>query len=300
MAQYELADKTIFITGAARGLGAAMARRFHAKGARVALVGLEPVQMQKLCKEMGSRSMFVEVDVTDAEAMKSAADQVRSTLGAIDIAVMNAGILHVGNFSDPDTSGLDRTLDVNLYGVINSIRAVLPQVISQNGYILNIASLAAIINGPLVTGYAIAKSAVDALSNSLRIELGHMGVDVGCAYFGAVDTDLVHGSRLHPAMAQMEQALPSFIGSEISLDKAVDAIEKGIRRRSSRIWAPSWVRSLYLLRGIAQPLVEWRYRRNPELAKAIRTGNTANQANRQDMTLGAAANLGQSQLKEEQ
>ncbi len=296
---YELTGKTIFITGAARGLGAAMARRFHEKGARVALIGLEPEQMGNICAELGQGSMFIEVDVTDASALVDAAEQVKNTLGCIDIAVMNAGILHVGNFADPDCSGLDRTLDVNLHGVINSIRAVLPQIIGQNGYILSIASLAAIINGPLVTGYAIAKSAVDALSNSLRIELGYLGVDVGCAYFGAVDTDLVHGSRLHPAMAQMEKALPSFIGSEIGLDKAVDAIENGIRRRSSRIWAPGWVRGMYFLRGIAQPIVEWRYRRNPELAKALRAAKSDNQTNHQDKTLGAAANIGRTQLKEE-
>ena len=290
---YRLQNKTVFVTGAARGLGAAMARKFHQQGANVALVGLELTHMEKICAELGSRCMAIEVDVIDENALIRAAESVKRSLGPIDIAVMNAGILHIGNFDCFDSAGFDRTLMVNLHGVINSIRAVLPQIVSQRGYILNIASVAAVINGPLVGAYAMAKAAVDALSNSLRIELARKGVAVGCAYFGAIDTDLVHGSRTHPAMAKMEEALPKFLGAEISVDKAVAVIEKAINKRSSRVWAPTWIALIYAFRGVLQPLVEKRYSRSGDLAAAldIADNESKQDSSAQDVTLGAAVNL---------
>lgn len=290
---YELRNKTVFITGAARGIGAAMARKFHQRGANVALVGLELAEMEKICGELGGRCMAIEADVTDGPALVRAAAQVKESLGPIDIAIMNAGLLHIGNFHSADPAGFDRTLAVNLHGVINSIRAVLPQIISQRGYILNIASLAAVINGPLVGAYATAKAAVDALSNSLRIELRRHGVAVGCAYFGAIDTDLVQGSRKNPAMARMERSFPAFVGAEISVDKAVSVVEKAINKRTSRVWAPNWVALIYSLRGVLQPFVERKYARDIDLAAALEAADGADKKNdcNQDLLLGAAVNV---------
>ncbi|AMO67257.1 short-chain dehydrogenase/reductase [Zhongshania aliphaticivorans] len=290
---YQLHNKTVFITGAARGLGAEIARRLHKLGANVALIGLEIDRMDAICAELVTRCIAIEVDVTDADSLVNAAEVVKQRLGPIDIAVVNAGVLHVGNFYSASSTGFDRTLDVNLHGVINSIRAVLPQIVSQRGYILNIASVAAVINGPLVGAYATAKAAVDALSNSLRIELARKGVSVGCAYFGAIDTDLVHGSRKHPAMATMEASLPKFLGAEISVEKAVAVIETAIKKRSSRVWAPKWIALIYAFRGVLQPLVEWRYSGSDDLAAALDIADSEEEkgSSAQDLKLGAAVNV---------
>lgn len=286
-----LAGKTIFITGAARGIGAAMAKRFHRRGASVALVGLEKELLDQLASELKERCVAIEVDVTDRKALVHAADAVQQKFGPIDVAIMNAGVLHIGNFEGDDLSGFDRTLNVNLIGVVNGIHAVLPQVISQRGYILNVASVGAVINGPLVGAYATAKAGVDALSNSLRLELSRKGVAVGCAYFGAVDTDLVQGSRRHPAMDAMEAATPRILGAEIPVEKAVDAVERGVLKRASRIWAPGWIKMVYALRGILQPAVELRYRGDRALAAALDSVESAKNVFEQDSLLGAAGSI---------
>ncbi|MEX1664693.1 short-chain dehydrogenase/reductase [Zhongshania arctica] len=290
---YRLQNKTVFITGAARGLGASIARRLHQLGANVALIGLELEYMEATCADLGSCCIAIEADVTDAQSLVNAAEEVKRRLGPIDIAVMNAGILHIGNFDCADSAGFDRTLTVNLHGVINSIRAVLPQIVSQRGYILNVASVAAVINGPLVGAYAVAKAGVDALSNSLRIELARKGVSVGCAYFGAIDTDLVHGSRQHPAMAKMEASLPNFLGAEISVHKAVAVIENAITKRSSRVWAPNWISLIYAFRGVLQPIVEWRYSGGKDLAEALDIADSEEQKGdrHQNFKLGEAVNI---------
>lgn len=288
---YEIKGKTVFITGAARGIGAAAARRLHKRGAKVALVGLEPELLKKLADDLGDRATWFEANVTDAEAMAHAVAATVGKFGGIDVVIANAGILHVGSVAESLPYQFERTLNVNLMGVWHTLRATLPQVIARQGYILNVASVAALGHGPLMGAYAASKAAVDALSDSLRIELGPSGARVGCAYFGAVDTDLVQGSRVHPAMAALESLAPRFLGAEIPLFEAVDVIEDGIRRRAARIWAPRWVGLFLLLRGMTQPVMEWRVRNSPGLAKALDLARRVpDQKPDQDDQLGAAAN----------
>ncbi|AXQ31148.1 SDR family NAD(P)-dependent oxidoreductase [Solimonas sp. K1W22B-7] len=289
---YAISGKTIFITGAARGIGAAAARRLHQRGARVALVGLEPELLRELADELGTGAAWFEADVTDAEAMARAVAGTVDKFGGIDVVIANAGVLHIGSVAESLPHQFERTLDVNLMGVWRTLRATLPQVIARQGYILNVASVAALGHGPLMGAYAASKAAVDALSDSLRIELGPSGARVGCAYFGAIDTDLVQGSRVHPAMAALETLAPRFLGAEIPLSEAADVIEDGIRRRAARIWAPRWVGLFLLLRGIAQPVMEWRVRGSPGLASALDLARPdSNGTENQDDRLGTAANV---------
>src|SRR3954469_19162558 len=87
-----LAGKTVLITGAARGIGAELARKAAAKGARVALVGLEPDLLAAVADELGPEHLWVETDVTDADALKAVVQRTVDTFGGLDIAVANAGI----------------------------------------------------------------------------------------------------------------------------------------------------------------------------------------------------------------
>jgi len=283
---------TVFITGAARGIGAAAARRLHARGASVVLVGLEPDALFALEAELGPNALAIEADVTDGAAMKLAASRAVDRFGGLDVVVVNAGILHVGSVADSLEHQFERTLDVNLLGAWRTLRATLPYVIERQGYVLTIASLAALGHGPLMGAYAASKAAVEAMTDSMRIELAPKGVGVGCAYFGAVDTDLVQGSRQHPAMRAVEAMAPRFGGREIPLEHAVDVIVRGIDRRSARIFAPWWVGPFIALRGVMQPALELaaRYRGGVEEALALARPDRGG-ASAQDDVLGAAANV---------
>ncbi len=288
--RYEVAGRTVLITGAARGIGAEAARRLHAKGANVALVGLEPELLQQLAAELGDRAAWFEADVTDLAALERAVSGVIERFGGIDVAIANAGIHLHGALATAPVESVERVLEVNLMGVWRTDRAVLPELVKSKGYLLNISSLAAIANVPLLGPYATAKAGVDALSNCLRAELAQSGVGVGCAYFAFLDTDLVRGAYAQRSTEQALGALPRIIGRPRPLSIAIDAIEDGIERRAARVWAPRFVRVLYLLRGLIQPITELGTRRRKNVQEAIRLAAMEAHGERaEDPILGVAA-----------
>ena len=285
---FDINGRTVFITGAARGIGAGAAERLHAKGANVALVGLEPERLEENAARLGDRAAWFEVDVTDFDALRDAVRATVERFGAIDVAVANAGIAFTGSLATSPIEQVERTLAVNLLGVWRTDRAVIEQITQRGGYLLNIASLAAIIHGALIGPYAAAKAGVEALSDALRIELALSGARVGCAYFGFIDTDLVRASFAEPASEALREQTPGFIRNPIPLARAIDAIERGIERRSARVWAPRWVGAALLMRGIAQHVVErLALRDSARLAEGIRLAEA--QAHEQDPVLGVAA-----------
>ena len=273
--RFELAGRTVFITGAARGIGAETARRVHAAGANVAVVGIEPERLEALAEELGERAFWQEVDVTDAEALRDAVAATKERFGGIDVAVANAGVHWTGPLSKTPLETLERELEINLFGVLRTVHAVLPEIIESRGYILNIASLAAASHAPLMGPYAASKAGVEALTNSLRAELAATGARAGCAYFGIIETDMVRSAFANRTVQSMLPTLPGFARRPAPLSAAVDAIEDGIRRRRARVWAPRYVGPALLARGILQPLTELRVLRSRKLAEVIADADAA-------------------------
>jgi NAD(P)-dependent dehydrogenase (short-subunit alcohol dehydrogenase family) len=286
--RFDVNGRTVFITGAARGIGAGAAERLPAKGANVALVGLEPDRLEENAARLGDRAAWFEVDVTDFDALRDAVRATVERFGAIDVAIANAGIAFAGSVATSPVEQVERTLAVNLLGVWRTDRAVIEQITQRRGYLLNIASLAAVVHGALIGPYAAAKAGVEALSDALRIELALSGARVGCAYFGFIDTDLVRASFAEPSAELFREQGPSFMRDPIPLAKALDAIDRGVERRSARVWAPRWVGAALLLRGLVQPVVERGALRDPALlAEGIRLAEA--RAHEHDPVLGVAA-----------
>jgi NAD(P)-dependent dehydrogenase (short-subunit alcohol dehydrogenase family) len=252
---YELPDRVVLITGAARGIGAATARRLVQRGARVSLVGLEPEQLERLAAELGPAAMWVEADVSDRAAIETAAAETVSRFGGIDVAIANAGIGVRGSVLSVDPDAFDRVIEVNLLGVWRTVRACLPHVIERRGYLLNIASVAAIAQPPGMASYAAAKAGVEGFSNALRAELRHRGVDVGVAYFSWLDTDLVRAAASTRSFQLAMSKLRGPAGRTYPVDVGVEAIVRGIEHRSPVVVAPGWVRGLLLARGLLAPLI---------------------------------------------
>ncbi len=138
--------RTALITGAARGIGAETARRLAARGANVALVGLEPDELQRVSEQCGRNAAWFEADVTDWDALRGAVVGAAERFGGIDVVVANAGIGPVGMVRSTDPAAFERTIEVNLLGVWRTVRSCLPQVIERRGYVLVVASLAAAIH----------------------------------------------------------------------------------------------------------------------------------------------------------
>lgn len=285
----QIAGKTVFITGAARGIGAGVAERMHARGANVALAGLEPELLNALAARLGERALAIEVDVTDFEGLQDAVAATVERFGGIDIGIANAGISFTGPLSTAPMDQVERTFAVNLLGVWRTDRALLPQIVARRGYLLNIASLAAASHAPMMGPYSSTKAGVEALSNVLRQELSPSGAKVGCAYFGFIDTDLVRAGFSQPSAGTLRAQMPRFIGQPAPLSKAVDAIERGVQSRAGRLWAPGWVGAALYLRTLIQTLTERRTLSDPaSLAEAMRLAEESHETDTQDPLLGVA------------
>ncbi len=287
--RFPIAGKTVFITGAARGIGAGAAERLYARGANVALAGLEPDLLHALAERLGERALPIEVDVTDFEGLQDAVASTVEHFGGIDVGIANAGISFTGPLASAPMEQVERTFAVNLLGVWRTDRALLPQITAKRGYLLNIASLAAASHAPMMGPYSSTKAGVEALSNVLRQELSPSGAKVGCAYFGFIDTDLVRGGFSQPSAGGLRAQMPKFIGEPAPLFKAVDAIERGVGERAAKVWAPRWVGAALYLRTLIQPLTERRVLADPaNLAETMRIAQSSHETDTQDPLLGVA------------
>jgi NAD(P)-dependent dehydrogenase (short-subunit alcohol dehydrogenase family) len=243
----ELAGKVVVVTGAARGLGAELARQLTAQGARVALLGLEPEVLAQVSAALPGSDWW-EVDVTDGSALTTIAAEVQTRLGPADVVVANAGIATGGPLLLADPASYDRVIEVNLLGSIRTVRAFLPQVVQTKGYVLQIASVAALVPGPMMSAYSASKSGVEAFAHSLRGELRHHGVDVGVAYLSWTDTDMVRGAD-ERGFADRSK-LPGVLGRTYPVEPAVTRLVAGITARAAHVYAQKWVRSLMYLRAV--------------------------------------------------
>ena len=260
-----LQGKRVLITGGARGIGALTAKRLYKRGARVALMGLEPELLSETAAACGGAPWF-ECDVADRRQMDQTVAAAVAELGGLDIAIANAGIGAQMTLLEGDADVWDKTLAVNLAGTFNLVRAAGPHVAHPEGYFLLTSSLAAAVHLPLMSAYCASKAAVESLGDSLRIELRPSGAKVGVAYFAELDTDMTSRGFATEAASRMPLGGHGHI-PVAPVEPAIDAIERGITRRSRRIVSPRWVGALLPIREVVQRVLELEARRG--LAKTL-------------------------------
>jgi short-subunit dehydrogenase len=171
------------------------------------------------------------------------------------VVVANAGVATGGPFLDSDPDAFDRVIHVNLLGSVATARAFLPALITSRGYLLQIASLAAITPAPMMAAYCASKSGVEAFAHSLRAEVGHQGVKVGVGYLSWTDTDMVRGADQDEALREMRAKLPWPTNRTYSLEPAVERIAAGIVRRSPHVYAQWWLRGMQPIRGLLPSVI---------------------------------------------
>jgi len=254
----QLAGRRVLITGAARGIGAALAGRLHARGARVALAGIEAEQLSVVAAACGD-APWRECDVRDGTATEEVVNELVAELGGLDVVVANAGTAKQLPLLGGDPGVLAQTMRVNVLGTYHTLRAAGPHISHVDGYALPIASLAAAVELPLMGAYSASKAAVEALGNTLWIELAHTGARVGVAYFAELDTAMTRTGFGTAAARKMTGG--AALTPVSSLEVGIDALERGIARRSRRVAAPWWVAPLLPIRTAVQRLIDVRGRR---------------------------------------
>ena len=247
----DLTGKVVFITGAARGIGEETARRAAARGARVALVGMEPERLARITEELGPQHVWAECDVTDQPSLDAAVARTVERLGGIDVVVANAGIANQGTVATSPADAVARTMEVNLIGVSRTVSATVDEVTERRGYLLLVSSLAAFTALPGMAAYCGSKAGVEHYGNALRFELAHRGIGVGTAHMGWIDTDLVRDVKADSSTFEDTlRKLPPPLGSLTSVEDCAEAFLVGIAKRKRRIFVPKSVAIVAALRPV--------------------------------------------------
>jgi NAD(P)-dependent dehydrogenase (short-subunit alcohol dehydrogenase family) len=251
--------KVVFITGGARGVGAEVARRLHANGAKLVLVDLDEAALKEVAAALGEdRVLTVVADVRDLSAMQSAVDKGVERFGGIDVVMANAGIATYGSVRQVDPEAFKRLIDINVVGVFHTVRAALTSVIERRGYVLIVSSLAAYAAAPGMAPYDAAKAGVEHFANALRLELVPLGVDVGSAHMSWIDTPMVRDVEADlSTFREVLSTQPSPMNKTTSVDKCAEAFVRGIEGRKRRVNCPRWVGLFRWLRPLlSSPVVE--------------------------------------------
>lgn len=203
-----LRGRTAVVTGAARGVGEAMARSLADRGARVALLGLEEDRLAWIRDSLPGESWHWMVDISDDAGMARAAAEVRERLGAPSVVVANAGVAEGGPFAESDPATWRRVVEVNLIGSAITARSFLPALFDTQGYFLQIASLASIGAVPMMSAYCASKAGVESFAHSLRAEVAHRRVGVGIAYLNWTATDMLRDGDEHAVLRELRGHMP--------------------------------------------------------------------------------------------
>jgi short-subunit dehydrogenase len=248
----------VVITGAAGGIGAALARRYAAGDARVALLDRDAAAAETVAAELrsgGGDAAAYACDVTAIDDCSRAIDAVVAAWGGVDVLVNNAGLTQIGLFRDTDVTVIRRVMEVNFFGAVNCTKVALASLIARRGQIVVISSMAGQAPLPLRTGYAASKHALHGFFESLRVEHAADGLGVTMVCPTYVRTGIgkaALGGHGQPAGNESRAG----VRGEISAETAAEAIHRGASERKRLVLVPAQARLAYFVARFAPALYE--------------------------------------------
>jgi NAD(P)-dependent dehydrogenase (short-subunit alcohol dehydrogenase family) len=287
--------RTVLITGAAGGIGAAGARALYARGANVVLTDLDAGALARLAGELdavdapahhgpasaqrtprdpavastGSRALALALDVTDPRACEEAVAQTVERFGGLDVVWANAGIAidPPARIANVAPARFEQVIQVNLLGVWRTVRAALPQVIERRGHVLVTSSCYAFLNGMANAPYAMAKAGVEQFGRALRAELAPHGATAGVLYPGWVATPII-GAAFDTGTAAgqlVQRAFPAALRRPVTPERVAGAVVRGIEHRAPSIVCPRRWTAIAALRGLVNPIIDRRLESDAEI-----------------------------------
>jgi len=204
----ELIGKTAYITGASGGIGSELARRFYENGCKVALLWNSDPYAEEVAAQLGEGAYAVRCDVSDIASVERAFAEAEKSIGSADILVNNAGVSLFGLLQDCSEADFDRVIGVNLKGVFNCCKAVLPSMIAaKSGRVINISSMWGISGASCEVIYSASKAGVIGLTKALAAEVAPSGITVNCIAPGVIDTKM-NSNLTAEAKAKLAEQTP--------------------------------------------------------------------------------------------
>lgn len=244
----------MLITGASSGIGKGLALEIAARGGRLGLLARREDVLSEIVdniKAQNGTAIAVAADVRDSKAVRAAADRVRAELGPIDVMIANAGIGATNPAAQLDPDQAAQVIDINVLGAVNSVAAVVPEMVERgSGQLVAISSLAGYRGLAKSAAYCASKAALSSFFESLRIDLRHTGVTVTIIHPGFIKTPLTAGR---------EAKMPYLMELDDAVKKIVTAIEKG-----KKSYAFPWQLATIVRAGMIMPIAmyDWIAERN--------------------------------------
>lgn len=213
--------KVVFITGASSGIGEALTIELGKRGAALGLLARREELLNELAAKVevnGGKALPLAADVTDAEAVKDAAEKLKEKFGRIDVLIANAGIGGLTDTKTLDAEQVAKIVNINLMGAVNSVAAVVPVMLEQkSGHIVAISSLAGYRGLKKSSAYSASKAGMSVFFESVRLDLLETGIDVSIISPGFIKTPLTSGR---------ENKMPFLLELEDGVNRIIRAIEK--------------------------------------------------------------------------
>lgn len=275
----ELKGKVAAVTGAASGLGRAMALAFAREGMHVALADVDEAGLQSTREQAvshGVKAMALRVDVSRAEEMDAFAQRTVKELGGVHLVCNNAGVSPLGPVWESSERDWEWILGVNLWGVLHGVRAFTPRLLAQDeGHIVNTASVAGFISPPGMGAYNVTKHAVVALSETLHHDLAERGAAVGVSVLcpAYVPTGIADSERHRPAalkdatpksaatLAREGMLKKAVSAGKLSADDVAEAVLAAVK--DNRFYVLTHPRIKGAIRARMEDILEERVPRNP-------------------------------------
>jgi NADP-dependent 3-hydroxy acid dehydrogenase YdfG len=257
MARIDLRGRGVLVTGAAGGIGAAVARRLVRQGARPVLLDLPGPRLDAIAAELGAAAVAAPADVRDRAQVVDAVDRACEETGGLVGAVIGAGLVRPETLVAQTEADARSVIDVNFYGTLWSFQAAMPHVDRQGGHALALSSIAGIAPIPLSGIYPATKAAVDSIVATVRTEAMNRPTTAGVVYLSAVDTQMNRDVQADERASRASKHTVGLLTRTVTADVVARRILRALEHRSRVITVPRWMAPTVWPQTLVRAVAEW-------------------------------------------